>query len=134
MGTVISAKKHEKVTRSLLSNIRGMSFEQEVATRLRKKYAIEILEFRHKTLRHEIDIVAREKGRWGGRGHLVLIECKARKKISLKEFLRFKKALDRYRAQDSKAEGIFAYRGELDRDVKPYIKDTRVPIMLERFK
>jgi hypothetical protein len=65
---------------------------------------------------------------------LVLIECKARKKISLKEFLRFKKALDRYHAQDSKVEGIFAYREELDRDVKPYIEDTGVPITLERFR
>jgi hypothetical protein len=128
---VVSAKKAAKKEKGLRNVIHGLMFEDEVLNRLKRKYNFEILEKRHRDRIGETDIVAKEKG-W--RGKIVLIECKAKEKITLKDFLHFNKKFDRYYDKNSRVVGIFAYRGKLDHDIRDYIEKTEVPIYLEPFR
>ena len=106
-------------------------FEDEVLNRPKMKYNFEILEKRHRDRIGETDIVAKEKG-W--RGKTILIECKAKEKITLKDFLHFNKKFDKYYDKNSRVVGIFAYRGKLDHDIRDCIEKTKAPIYLEPFR
>jgi hypothetical protein len=128
---VVSARKAAKKEKGLRSVIHGLMFEDEVLNRLKAKYNFEILEKRHRDRIGETDIVAKEKG-W--RGKIILIECKAKEKITLKDFLHFNKKFDKYYERNSRLLGIFAYRGRLDHDVRDFIEKTGVPIYLEPFR
>jgi hypothetical protein len=124
---VVSAKK----TKVLRRVIHRLMFADEFLIRLNRKYNFEVLE-RHQADRMDVtEIVAREKG-W--RGKTILIECKAKEKITLKDFLHFNKRFDDYYERNSRIIGIFAYRGKLDHAIKDYIERSKVPIYLEPFR
>lgn len=109
MRTVISARKHDKIVAGHRSFEKGLLFENSVRDYFEKQ-GYRIMSRRRFPF-GEVDLVAEKTG-W--RGHKLLIECKHKEKISLKDFVHFVHKFTRSNAD----AGVFAYRGDLDPDIK----------------
>ena len=136
MRKVISARKHEKIVAGHRRFEKGILFENEVADHYSSMgYKIKS---RRRTRLGEIDIVATKSSFWRG-SHALLIECKHKERISLSDFVRFVGKFLKFsrRAGEDQSGGVFAYRGELDPNIKTYYKtldkSVRNAIFLERW-
>jgi len=119
-------KSLEKQLKGTKAALKGLTFEIKVANWLADQdYKIKL---RSKSKRlGEVDMIAERKVGILRKREVIFVECKNKKKITLKDFHRFVTKFERFLNREPDAFGLFIYRGELDKDVKDYYRKTLDP-------
>ncbi len=109
--------------RGYKSNLKGLNFERKVANLWAQKgYRIKQ---RKRTTKQELDLVCDIDLKWG-RNEIVLIECKNKTKVTIKDFIKFcknfRKFITRNEQNYNYVKGVFYYTGKLDKDIR-FIKE-----------
>ena len=118
------AKSSEKNRiRGYKSTLKGYSFEIKIANLWANKgYRTKQ---RKRTTKQEIDLVCEKDLGWRGK-EIVMIECKNKEKVTIKDFIKFcknfRKFINRYEPNYYQVNGVFYYTGKLDSDIR-FIKE-----------
>jgi|SRR5208282_6680651 len=141
MSHVVSRKRAEKEKQGLLSVIKGTQFENKVAN----YYAEQGFAVKRgvKNRYGEFDLVATkvEQGTWRNKRITLLIECKKKAKIPFVDFVKFRRKYNQYYdyyepREGGEWQGIFAYVGELDAEIRPFLMsiNDRAWLSLQPFR
>jgi hypothetical protein len=124
--SVVSRRKAEKEKQGILKQVKGKGFEIKVSN----YYSNRGFSVKHNVSNRygEFDLIATKEGTWRKKRHTILIECKKYEvgTIPLKEFVKFVRKFvhyyDHYEPiQGGDWEGVFAYVGKLDNEIRPYL-------------
>lgn len=105
---------------------RGLFFEDRVLNWLVNEGYV-IKGKRRKGRFGEVDIIAEkeERGFLRTTYEVLFVECKHKQKITLKDFQHFVSKFENFLNREPYAYGLFAYRGELDKDIRRYYNQLR---------
>ena len=136
-----SKSKSDRVRSGYQKVVKGLTFEQKVTEKYgRKGYKPIRTRWRTKTY-GEIDILLeREKGTIFKRKERILVECKNKDVVTVKEVIKFVKKVELYAKNNRDVEvyGLLVYTGKLEPEAKSYIKklpeDMRNLIKVEKMR